>query len=119
MATKRKHFYSVQEYASERHFSLGYVRRLCKKGEISAFKEGRSWVILGDQTKKVKVTWYKAAPGIRVPIPPDPPDGLIWDMKKNQFVLIEKYAKEHGYRVINKCGKKAIVFPPDLDAAGC
>lgn len=105
---KKKHFYSVQEYAKERHLSLGYVRRLCKEGKISAFKEGRSWGIMVDQTKKAKVTWYTTESGVKLPIPPIPPDGLFWDMGKMRFVSIEKYAKEHGYKIKVVDGKKLI-----------
>ena len=105
---KRKHYYSVSEYAKERHFSRGYVRKLCAEGNISASKDGRKWVILGDQTKKARVTWHYYAPGKRVPIPPIPPDGLIWDMVKERFVPIEKYANEHGCRVVRERGKRLV-----------
>ncbi len=108
VCVKRKHFYSVREYAKERHFEPRHVRRLCHEHKVSAFKEGRRWVILADQTKKARVTWHYYAPGKRVPIPPTPPEGLIWDMAKGRFVLIEKYAKEHGYRVVRVRGKRRV-----------
>ena len=115
---RRRHFFTVEEYAKEVNYTPRHVRRLIKEGKINAQKIGRRFQIWADQSKKAKVEWHYVKPGLKVPIPPSPPDGLIWDMKKNKFVLIEKYAKEHGYQVTNKDGKKAILFPPALDDDG-
>lgn len=105
---RRKHFFSVSEYAKETYYTPRHVRRQIKEGKISAQKIGRNWQILADQSKKARVTWHYYAPGKRVGIPPIAPDGLIWDMAKGRFVPIEKYAREHGYRVVRKGGKRLV-----------
>jgi len=105
---RRKYFLSVGEYAKETHYSPRHVRRLIKEGEISAQKVGRSYLILADQSKKPRVRWHYSPSGIRVPIPPIAPEGLHWDMSSRRFVPIEKYAKEKGYRLVMRNGKKLI-----------
>jgi hypothetical protein len=106
VAVKRKHFFSVKEYAEERHLTPGQVRRLCERGEVSAYREGRKWVILADQTDKARAEVYYPAPGITVLIPPIPPDGHIWDMAKARVIPIDRYFKEHGGRTVTVNGKR-------------
>lgn len=65
-------------------------------------------MILGDQTKKATVSWCYTPSGTKVPVPPIPPDGLIWDMAKGRFVPREKYARDKGYRLVTSNGKKLI-----------
>lgn len=115
---RRRYLFTVEEYAKEVNYTPRHVRRLINEGKINAQKVGRRFQIWADQSKKAKVECQYVKPGLKVSIPPSPPDGLIWDMKKNKFVLIEKYAKEYGYRVIYEGGKKVILFPPDKDDDG-
>jgi len=105
---KRKHFFSVSEYAKETNYTPRHVRQQIKEGKLSAQKIGRNWQILADQGKKPRVTRTYYAPGKSVTMPPIAPEGLIWDMAKGRFVPIEIFAKEHGHRVVRKGGKRLI-----------
>ena len=107
---RHRYFLTVAEYAKEVHYAQRHVRRLIKEGKISAQKIGRRYQILVEQSKKAKVYWHYVKPGLKVPIPPLPPDGLIWDMKKKRFVPIGKYAKEHGYRIVIVNKKRLIAI---------
>lgn len=105
---RRKYFFTVGEYAREKHICPRHVRRLVKEGKISAQKVGRNYQILADQSKKPRVRWHYSPLGVRVPILPIAPEGLHWDMSKRCFVPIEKYAKEHGLRLVTRNGKKLL-----------
>jgi len=112
---RRKYFLTVPEYAKNTHFSERHVRRLIKEGKIQAKKVGRKWIILADQTKDLKIHYHYCTPGIKVPIPPIPPDGLIWDNDEKGFVPIEKYAKKHGLPIKVVNGKKCVFYKPTID----
>ncbi len=105
---KKKYVFTVKEYAIQANYTERHVRRLIGEGKINAQKVGRRYQIPADQSKWGKVTYQYTESGIRIPMPPLPPDGLIWDMGKNRFVPIDKYAKEHGYKVVIVHGKKLI-----------
>lgn len=103
-----KTWFSVKEFARRIDYTERHVRRMIKEGRINAQKVGRKYQIPADQSKWGKLTYHRTADGKLIPIPPIPPDGFIWDMDKKRFVVIEEYAKKHGYKVVITDGRKCI-----------
>jgi hypothetical protein len=107
---KRTKFYdTTNEYAQRKHFSPRNVRRMCEKGQIKCVRYGHRWLIPRDQTKDMSPTpWTFPKSGMQVEVPSIPPDGFIWDPKREQLVLKEKFAKENKLPLITKGGKRLI-----------
>lgn len=106
-----------KEYAAKKHLSVSQVNRLAREGKLDARKVSGNWEINPDskeQSLKAPPWVSDDDPERRFKLPPDNPRPgyLFYDMEKERFVPIEKYAKEHGCRIVGH-GKRRLICSPD------
>jgi len=109
----KKKWLTSKQFAAKQWLSVAQVNRLAREGRLDARKEKGRWAINPDskmQSRKVPPEIFYSD-GKRLKFPPENPrpgSNLIYDMEKECFVPVEKYAKEHGYRVVVQGRRKLI-----------
>ena len=107
---------SSKKYARSINLSVSQVNRLARLGRLEARKSKGKWEINPDskgQSLKVPPWISDDDPGRRFKLPPDNPRPgyLFYDMERECFVPIEKYAKDHGCRIVGHGKRKCISVP--------